>query len=121
MTPSLNHRNRSVRRLRALDSQPARRVVDGYPAGYVAQLARPLSAKEARTPNARGAAAVDTHANVCSHSTRMDTSVGRGSVSRRGGSGMLRCGARRLGSGTGGLVWEAAASPSAVVVPTTKR
>jgi hypothetical protein len=67
MTLSLNQRNRSARRLRALDSQPHGRVGDEYPAGYVAQLARPLSVREARTPNGRGTADIDTHANIRSH------------------------------------------------------
>ena len=67
MTPSLNHRHESARRLRALDSHPLRRVVNEYPAGYVAQLARPFSAREVRTPNARRTPAVDSHANICSH------------------------------------------------------
>ena len=67
MTLSLNHRHRSARRLRALDSQPPRRVVGEYPAGYVTQLARPFSAREARTTNGRGTAGIDTHANIRSH------------------------------------------------------
>jgi len=67
MTVSLNHRNRSARRLRAMDSRRSRRVVEEYPAGYVAQLARPFSTREARTPNARRDGAVDTHGNIRSY------------------------------------------------------
>ena len=48
MTHSLDHRHATTRRPRSLDSPLYRRVVSEYPAGYVAQLARPFSARAAR-------------------------------------------------------------------------
>ena len=48
MQPSLDRRHQSTRRLRPLQAHKGRWMVNEYPAGYVAQLARPRAAKADR-------------------------------------------------------------------------
>lgn len=45
MTRSLKDQTENTRPQRAAKPRAPRRVIDGYPAGYVAQLARPLMAR----------------------------------------------------------------------------
>jgi hypothetical protein len=47
MTRSLKDQTENARPHRAVKPRAPRRVIDGYPAGYVAQLARPLMARAA--------------------------------------------------------------------------
>jgi hypothetical protein len=44
MTRTLKDQTENTRPHRAASTRAPRRVIDGYPAGYVAQLARPLAA-----------------------------------------------------------------------------
>ncbi len=44
MTRTLKDQTENTRPHRAARTRAPRRVIDGYPAGYVAQLARPLAA-----------------------------------------------------------------------------
>jgi hypothetical protein len=54
MQPSLDHRQRAPRRLQALPTCKGRWIVNEYPAGYLAQLARLHAAAKAE-PAQRGA------------------------------------------------------------------
>jgi hypothetical protein len=45
MTPSLDQRDDTARRLRSLASPLPRAVASEYPVGYVAQLARPFATR----------------------------------------------------------------------------
>ena len=58
MTRSLKDQTENSRPHRSVKPRARRRVIDGYPAGYVAQLARPLAARSvhdaAERPALRG-------------------------------------------------------------------
>ncbi len=53
MNPALNDQIIYDRPHRALDTRAGRRVIDGYPPGYLTELARPFLARADRKPSAR--------------------------------------------------------------------
>jgi hypothetical protein len=55
MNPAVNDQINYDRPHRALDARAGRRVIDGYPAGYLTELARPFLARADRKPGSRAA------------------------------------------------------------------